>query len=854
MLLDAEHEPGTPLADVLPLVDTVLEIETGYNRPDLTSVYGIARDVAALLDLSLAAMPGVQDSGPVPNDEPVDVRIDDFERCPRYIGRLFRDVRVSDSPPWLKARLLGAGMRPISNVVDVTNYVMLALGSPLHAFDHAKLAEGRIVVRRAGEGESIRTLDGSERALTSEELVIADAERPVAVAGIMGGEETEVSAETRTVLLEAANFEQLGVLQSGERLHMRSESQTRWEKGVAPELAEPAANHATELIVQLAGARWTGHTDVKADVPERPVIRLRTERAEEVVGIPIAETEQRERLTRLGFDVDEKWNVRTPYWRARDVRREIDLVEEVARFHLEEVPPTLPTRRELFGRLTLEQRLRRQVADVLVGCGFFEAYTYSLQADDPHPDALALPEPLSELQRVLRTTLLYGLIGAARHNVNAGTEDVALFEIAHVYLPTGEALPDEPWRLGGIVRGDFYRAKGAVEQVFSALKLEPRLCPRSASLHAVARIGQRGRGLGRAARPAPARRRVGGVRARPRRAVRARARAGALPRRDHLPPGAPGPCVQRPRGSPSRRPRRRGARGRRRGAARDARVRRLPRRTGRGGPEVGRVLGRVPVGGAHPLRRGRGEAPRCDRRRPGTAVRRRAPRLRSRKPICDIRGTLFPMLRHGVLFALVLAVVAALGGRAAADNPVLQARVGENDSFAITLTDATGAKVTHLDPGDYTIHVNDLSDMHNFDLTGPGVSKSTGVTDIGEQTWNVTFTNGTYKFVCDVHVTSMKGQFTVGVVPTVTPTQNLSGGVGPGAHISLTRSARAGKAVLTIRDRSKKDNLHLTGPGVNKKTGVAFTGTVKWTVTLKAGTYTFRSDAHRALKGTLKVS
>jgi phenylalanyl-tRNA synthetase beta chain len=366
-------------------------------------------------------------------------------------------------------------MRPISNVVDVTNYVMLALGNPLHAFDHAKLAEGRIVVRRARDGEPVRTLDGTERKLTTEELVIADAERPVAIAGIMGGEDSEVSADTQAVLLEAANFEQLGVLRSGERLHMRSESQTRWEKGVAPELAEPAANHATQLLVDLAGARWTGHADVKADFPERPVILLRPARAEEVVGIPIAEADQRERLIRLGFDADEKWTVQTPYWRARDVRREIDLVEEVARFHLEDVPPTLPTRRELFGRLTREQRLRRHVADVLVGIGFFEAYTYSLQADDPHPGALVLPEPLSELQRVLRTTLLYGLVGAARHNLNAGTEDVSLFEIAHVYLPTDGPLPEEPWRLGGIVRGDFYRAKGAVEQVFSALKLEPHV-------------------------------------------------------------------------------------------------------------------------------------------------------------------------------------------------------------------------------------------------------------------------------------------------------------------------------------------------------------------------------------------
>jgi phenylalanyl-tRNA synthetase beta chain len=473
MLLDASHEPGTPLVDVLPLVETVLEIETGYNRPDLTSLYGIAREVSALLDVPLAAMPGGQSPRPVPNDEPVDIRIDDLERCPRYIGRLFRDVAVAESPPWLKARLLGAGMRPISNVVDVTNYVMLALGNPLHAFDHVKLAEGRIVVRRAREGEPIRTLDGNDRALTGDDLVIADAERPVAIAGIMGGEESEVSAETTSVLLEAANFEQLGVLRSGERLHMRSESQTRWEKGVAPELAEPAANHATELLVELAGGRWTGHADVRADFPERPAIRLRPSRAEEVVGIPIAEEEQRARLVRLGFDVDADWNVQVPPWRMRDVRREIDLVEEVARFRLEEVPPTLPTRRELFGRLTREQRLRRLVADVLVGIGFFEAYTYSLQPDDPHPDALVLPEPLSELQRVLRTTLLHGLVGAARHNVNAGTENVALFEIAHVYLPSGEVLPVESWRLGGMARGDFYRAKGAVEEVFDSLKLEP---------------------------------------------------------------------------------------------------------------------------------------------------------------------------------------------------------------------------------------------------------------------------------------------------------------------------------------------------------------------------------------------
>jgi len=475
MLLDAALEPGTPLVDVLPLADSVLEIETGYNRPDLTSVYGIAREVSALLDVDLAPPPGRDPARS--GDEAVDIRIDDLERCPRYIGRLFRSVSMGESPAWMKARLLGAGMRPISHVVDVTNYVMLALGSPLHAFDHAKLAEGRIVVRRARPGESIRTLDGTRRELTPEDLVIADAERPVAVAGIMGGEETEVSAETDSVLLEAANFEQLGVLLSGERLRVRSEAQTRWEKGVAPELAEQAAVYATELLVDLTGARWTGHADVKADLPEQPVIRLRPERAEAVVGIPIPADEQRVRLARLGFEVSDDWDVRVPPWRRRDVHREIDLVEEVARFRLEEVPATMPERTEMFGRLSHEQRLRRAVSDFLVGAGFVEAYTYSLAPSDPDPNALELPVPLSAEQRVLRTTLLFGLVRAAQHNVNAGNQDVSLFEVANVYLPTDGPLPREPWRLAGIVRGGFFHAKGVVEELFALLHEEPRFEP-----------------------------------------------------------------------------------------------------------------------------------------------------------------------------------------------------------------------------------------------------------------------------------------------------------------------------------------------------------------------------------------
>src|SRR3954452_22550232 len=217
IVLGGPADPGTPLADVLPLVEEVIEADTGFNRPDLLSIYGIAREVAAVFNAELRPMPGREPERPS-SQEPVGVRIDDFAGSPRYIGRLFRDVRIGPSPEWLKARLTAAGMRPISNAVDVTNYVMLALGNPLHAFDHAKLARGRIVVRRAERGEEVRTLDGELRKLDPSDLVIADAERAVALAGIMGGEDTELSGETAAILLEAANFEPVGIMRTSERL------------------------------------------------------------------------------------------------------------------------------------------------------------------------------------------------------------------------------------------------------------------------------------------------------------------------------------------------------------------------------------------------------------------------------------------------------------------------------------------------------------------------------------------------------------------------------------------------------------------------------------------------------------
>jgi phenylalanyl-tRNA synthetase beta chain len=257
---------------------------------------------------------------------------------------------------------------------------------------------------------------------------------------------------------------------------LRTEGSTRWEKGVDPYLAEQAARLATQLIVELAGARWTGNADVHDRLPERPVVRFRPERTDAVMGLVTPPDEQRAILRRLEFEVDGE-TVVAPTWRARDVTREIDVVEEVARFRLNDVPARLPRRQAMFGRLTKMQRVRRKIQDTLVAFGFSEAYTWSLVPEGTAPGAVRLQEPLSSEQAELRTSLLDGLAASARRNADVGNEQVALFELAHVYLPTGEQLPEERWHVGGIVQGGFSVAKGAVEGLYAALGVEPAFTP-----------------------------------------------------------------------------------------------------------------------------------------------------------------------------------------------------------------------------------------------------------------------------------------------------------------------------------------------------------------------------------------
>jgi phenylalanyl-tRNA synthetase beta chain len=489
MLLPAGLEPGTPLADVLPVAETVMEFEITSNRPDCMSVYGIAREAAASLDTDLASWPGSEPpaTGDGRAGDHVSVRVDAPDLCPRWAGRVFTDVKVGPSPPWLKARIAAAGMRPISNVVDITNYVMLCIGEPTHAFDLDKVSGRQIIVRRAKDGERVVTLDGQERTLDPDVLVIADAEKPSAIAGLMGSEWSEVSAETTRVLLECANFDGPNIQASSTRLGLRTEGSARWEKGLDPYLPERALTLASQLLVELCGARLVPDTiDVHGELPRPPVVPLRRERVEHVVGIPFTQERMDGILGRLGYEPqDGKWLV--PTWRMFDTTREVDLVEEVSRIDgVWKVPAVMPPHAEAIGRLSPDLRLRRRVIDVLLGTGLSEAATTAfagedlpdwllLPPDDPRRAAERIANPMSADQALLRTLLFPGLVTAAARNLDAGRSRIGLFEVARVVLRSDGEIPDQPVRAAGLLAGERSEVldlKGIVEALAKALGIE----------------------------------------------------------------------------------------------------------------------------------------------------------------------------------------------------------------------------------------------------------------------------------------------------------------------------------------------------------------------------------------------
>ena len=471
MVLDDDLVPGTPLDDVLPIATDVLELEITPNRPDCLSIYGVAREVHAATQAPLSPPPWADDPGPEEGEIPgFSIEVRDPELCPRFTARLYEDVELAESPPWLKARLMAAGQRPINNVVDITNFVMLCAGQPLHAFDADLVAGGRLVVRRARDGETMTTLDDVERRLDSQMVVIDDAEGPTSIAGVMGGERSEVNDNTTRVLMEAANWNGPNIQRTSTRLNLRTEASGRFEKQLSPEQGIEGQALAAKLMVELCGARPVGGTiDVGGPGPPPRVIRLREARVEALLGAPIARDEQAAILERLGFGVahaDDGLDVSVPHWRRNDVTREADLVEEVGRiWGYEHLPVTLPSRRGVSGRLEPAQRLRRRAEDALVGAGVSEILGWSFAApslverlgipsDGPRHRVVALANPMSEEQSVLRTSLLGPLLDNVARNRARGHEDVRLWQYGAIYLARQPGASGTGANGGGPASGD----------------------------------------------------------------------------------------------------------------------------------------------------------------------------------------------------------------------------------------------------------------------------------------------------------------------------------------------------------------------------------------------------------------
>ena len=505
---DGAPSPGTPLETVLPISTDVLALEITPNRPDCLSIYGVAREVHAATGAPLAAPPWDDDQGSLGELEGASVKVDCPELCPRFTGRVFEDVAIGPSPRWLKARLMAAGQRPISNVVDITNYVMLLTGQPLHAFDLERVVGGELTVRLASAGEQVQTLDGQTRTLDEQMMLIADGAGPTSIAGVMGGAPSEVHDGTTRVLMEAANWNGANIHRTSLALGLRSEASNRFEKGIQPEQTLQAQAVATALMIELCGARVApGTIDVGGPGPPAKTIRLRDQRVTALLGIEIPRARCAEILQALEFKVGTAFDgldVTVPAFRRSDVTREADLVEEVARLGaLETLPATLPSRHGASGRLTSRQRLRRRASDLLSAQGLDEVVGWSFASPDlarklrlPDEEAVRLQNAMSSEQSLLRTTLLGSLLDIATRNRDRGASAVALFEAGAVYVPGDQPLPAEPyhagalltgavrpatWRAGSPPNADFFAVKGVLAGVLDAIgvgwSLEPATQP-----------------------------------------------------------------------------------------------------------------------------------------------------------------------------------------------------------------------------------------------------------------------------------------------------------------------------------------------------------------------------------------
>ncbi|MEA2023036.1 MAG: phenylalanine--tRNA ligase subunit beta, partial [Actinomycetota bacterium] len=496
MVLDTDYPEATDrvgedFTELLPSDDIVFDVSITPNRPDCMSVYGLARELAAFYEVRLVE-PNLELPGA---DAATSVTILDSTACPRFVGREVRGIEVGPSPHWIRARLVAAGVRPISNVVDASNYAMMEFGHPTHAFDVDRLGE-KVIIRRAQPDEPITTLDDLERTLDASDIVVADGERPVAIAGVMGGADTEVNDETRNVFIEAAYWEPPSVLMTSKRLGLRSEASARFERGMDPGFCRLAADRVAQILVETAGGTVGGVVDEYPAPPAPKTIELHMSEIDRLLGIGMDSDVAAALLERFGFATTgtDPLVVAVPT-RRPDVHRPADLIEEIARLYgFENIPGRLRFGDGL-GLPVREQRLRL-LRSVMTGAGFDEIFSFSfigaadldalhLPGDDPARTGITVVNPLRDEEGVMRTTLLPGLLKAASSNTAKRVDDVRIFEVGKVFLPGEDVLPDQPDRLGFAAAGgatqtwdsggrgyDVYDATGIWETIARSMRLE----------------------------------------------------------------------------------------------------------------------------------------------------------------------------------------------------------------------------------------------------------------------------------------------------------------------------------------------------------------------------------------------
>ena len=482
-------EVGSDAIEALGLHDTVFEYEVTSNRVDCYSVIGIAREAAATFRKPFYP-PQVFVTGNGGNVEDyISVEVEDRELCPRYCARVCTNIQIGPSPKWMQRRLAASGIRPINNLVDITNYVMEEYGQPMHAYDLETIAGHKIIVRRAKDGDVFKTLDGQERKLDADVLMICDAEKEVGIAGIMGGENSMITDEVKTVLFEAASFNGANIRKSAKRVGLRTDASGKFEKGLDPHNAAAAINRACQLIEELGcGEVVDGMVDVCSELKTEVELTFEPDRYNRLLGTDVSKEEMLEIFQRIEVQYDAAENkLIIPTFR-QDILRQCDIAEEVARFYgYDKIPSTLPNGEATTGKLPFKLRIEQKARDIAEYCGFSQGMCYSfespkvfdkllLEADDPARRAIGISNPLGEDFSIMRTVSLNGMLTSLATNYNRRNKDVRLYELGNIYIPKNlplTELPDErmQFTLGMYGEGDFFTMKGVIEEFFDSIGL-----------------------------------------------------------------------------------------------------------------------------------------------------------------------------------------------------------------------------------------------------------------------------------------------------------------------------------------------------------------------------------------------